>query len=96
MVVLQRLFDLSLNQNQKPFEKSLQLWLPELFFKNSFFQKQLFSKTAFCDFLAGNNNPDSPHSQGGGMKFATQISPLLSNVVKLKRCTAFKVSNYFR
>ena len=28
-------------------------------------------------FLAGNNYPDSPHSQGG-MKFATQISPLLN------------------
>ena len=29
------------------------------------------------DFLAGNNYPDSPHSQGG-MKFAKQISPLLN------------------
>ena len=29
-------------------------------------------------FLAGNNYPDSPHSQGG-MKFATQISPLLNS-----------------
>ena len=27
-------------------------------------------------FLAGNNYPDSSHLQGG-MKFATQISPLL-------------------
>ena len=27
-------------------------------------------------FLAGNNYPDLPHSQGG-RKFATQISPLL-------------------
>ena len=30
-----------------------------------------------CDFLAGNNNPDLPYLQGG-MKFATQISPLLN------------------
>ena len=28
-------------------------------------------------FLPGNNYPDLPHSQGG-MKFATQISPLLN------------------
>ena len=28
-------------------------------------------------FLAGNNYPDLPHSQGG-MKFTTQISPLLN------------------
>ena len=33
-------------------------------------QKQLI-----YSFLAGNNYPDSPHWQGG-MKFATQISPL--------------------
>ena len=30
------------------------------------------------DFLGWNNYPDSPHSQGG-MKFATQISPLLNS-----------------
>ena len=29
------------------------------------------------DYLAGNNYPASPHSQGG-LKFATQISPLLN------------------
>ena len=31
----------------------------------------------FFDFLAGNNYPDLPYLQGG-MKFATQISPLLN------------------
>ena len=31
------------------------------------------------DFLAGNNYPNLPHSQRG-MKFATQISPLLNLV----------------
>ena len=30
------------------------------------------------DFLAGNNYPNLPHKQGG-MKFATQISPLLNS-----------------
>ena len=42
-------------------------------FWNPFFQKMLI-----YDFLAENNNLDSPHSQGG-MKFPTQISPLLNN-----------------
>ena len=37
-----------------------------------FLQKQLI-----YDFSAGNNYPDSPHSWGG-MKFATQISPILN------------------
>ena len=37
-----------------------------------FLKKQLI-----FDFLAGKNYPDSPHSQEG-MKFATQISPLLN------------------
>ena len=40
-----------------------------------FLQKQLM-----YDFLAGNNCPDSPHSQGV-MKFATQISPLLNYIL---------------
>ena len=40
-----------------------------------FLQKQLI-----YDFLAGNNQSDSPHSQGG-MKFATQISPLLNYIL---------------
>ena len=35
------------------------------------------SKHLIYDFLAGKNCPDSPHSHGG-MKFATQISPLLN------------------
>ena len=33
----------------------------------------------FKGFLAGNNYPNLPHSQGG-MKFATQISPLLNSI----------------
>ena len=38
----------------------------------------LLQKQLIYDFLAGNNYyPDSPLSQGG-MKFATQISPLLN------------------
>ena len=41
-------------------------------FVSLFIQKQLI-----YDFLAGNNYPDSPPSKGG-MKFATQISPLLN------------------
>ena len=64
-----RLFDLSYNQKQKPIEKSLQVWLPELFLEAYF-----ASKTAN---LWLNNYPDLHHSQGG-MKFATQISPLLN------------------
>ena len=34
-------------------------------------------KQPFLEYLPGNNNPDSHHSQGV-MKFATQISPLLN------------------
>ena len=60
-----------------------QLWLPELFLKAFFSLQNQF----ICDFLAGNNFPDSPHSQGG-MKFATQISPLL-NLVYLRVCFDF-------
>ena len=59
------------NQNQNPFEKKLATLAARAVFVNLFFQKQLI-----YDFLAGNNYPDSPHSQGG-IKFATQISPLL-------------------
>ena len=41
--------------------------------------------------MAGNNYPDSPCSQGG-MKFATQISPLLNSVLsKLYGCYKVKV-----
>ena len=36
-----RLFDLSSNQNQKPIEKSLHVWLPELFLKASFCFKNI-------------------------------------------------------
>ena len=32
-------YDLSSNQNQKPFENSLQVWLPELFMEALFSQK---------------------------------------------------------
>ena len=38
-----------------------------VFVSSFFLQKQLM-----YDFLAGNNYPNSPHSQGG-MKFATQF-----------------------
>ena len=34
-------------------------------------------KQQINDFLAGNNYRDLPHSQGG-MKFGTQISPVLN------------------
>ena len=37
----------------------------------------LLKKQLIYDFLAANNYPYSPHSQRG-MKFATQISPLLN------------------
>ena len=37
-------------------------------------------------FLPGNNYPDSHHSQGG-MKFATQISPLLNCYLSFPICT---------
>ena len=58
-------------------KKSLQVRIPELFWLSS-----------FCLFLPKNSHfwsvgkdpntyPDSPHSQGG-MKFATQIAPLLN------------------
>ena len=43
----------------KLFLESLQVWLPELFCKLVFLQKQLIT-----DFLAGNIYPTSPHSQG--------------------------------
>ena len=66
--------DFSSNQNQKPIDKKL--WLPELFFGSLFF----FKKQQIFDFLAGNNYPDWPNWQGG-MKFATQISPLLDYCV---------------
>ena len=39
--------------------RSLHIWLPELFLEGYF-----FFKTAYFDFLAGNNYPDSSHSQG--------------------------------
>ena len=42
----------------------------------------LLQKQLIYDFLAGNNYPDSPHLQWG-MKFATQISPLLNYSVKI-------------
>ena len=38
---------------------------------------RLERKQLIYDFLAGNNYPDLPHLQGG-MKFATQISPVLN------------------
>ena len=55
------------------------IWLPD---SRAVFVSLFFLKIQLIyDFLARNNNPDSPHSQGG-MKFATQISPLLNFVVK--------------
>ena len=39
--------------------------------------KKDLSKQLIYDFWAGKNYPDLLHSQGG-MKFATQISPLLN------------------
>ena len=74
-----RLFDLSSNQNQKTFEKRFAALAARAVFVSSFMlQKQLI-----FDFLAGNNSPKSPHSQGG-MKFATQISPLLNYLCLLE------------
>ena len=72
-VCLLPLFDLSSNKNQKPFQKKFATLAASAVFVSLFFlQNQLI-----YDFLARNNNPDSPLSQGG-MKFATQISPLLN------------------
>ena len=48
-------------------------------------------KKLIYDFWAGNNYPDSPHSQGVG-KFATQISPLL-NFILLARVAHCKIHN---
>ena len=58
---------------------------------SSFCNPVFASKTAIfgITFLAGNNYSDSHHSQGG-MKFATQISPLL-NLANI-----FENSKYFR
>ena len=50
-------FHLTRTKNQS--KKSLHIWLPELFCKPVFLQKQLI-----CDFWVGNNYPDSPHLQG--------------------------------
>ena len=67
------LFDLSTNQNKKPFEKKFtELAAGAVFVSLFLLQKQLIYY-----FLAGNNYPKSPLSQGG-MKFASQISPLLN------------------
>ena len=55
-----------------------------------FLQQQLI-----YDFLAGNNYPDSPHLQRG-MKFATQISPLLNCNYKLGKTIVFNVKNVKR
>ena len=63
--------DLSSNQNQKPLEKKFAELATRAFFVSQF----LFQKQLLYDFLAGNNYPNSPHSQGG-MKFLPQISPL--------------------
>ena len=63
-----------LTRTKNHLKKSLQLWLSELFLKAVFFSLQ---KQLIYDFLARKNYHDSPHSQSG-MKFATQISPLLN------------------
>ena len=71
--VCQSLFDLSSNQNQKPFEKKFATLAARAVFVNLFsLQKQLIN-----DFLAGNNYSDLPYLQRV-MKFAIQISPLLN------------------
>ena len=72
MVINKRLFDLSTNQNQKPIQKKFAGFAARAVFESRFFQKKLI-----YDFFAGNNYPDSLHSQGC-MKFATQILPLLN------------------
>ena len=51
-----------------------------------------FFKNIIYYFLAGNIYPDLPHSQGG-MKFATQISPLLNHIYWLKPGLFFFVDN---
>ena len=57
VVIYKSLFDLSSNQNQKPFEKKFATLAARAVFVSLFFhQKQLI-----YDFLAGNNY----HSQGG-------------------------------
>ena len=73
VVIYKSLFDLSSNQNQKPFEKKFETLAARAVFVSLFF----FLKNLIFDFLAGKIYPDSPRSQGG-MKFATQISPLLN------------------
>ena len=59
--------DLSSNQNQKPFGLATR----------AVFGSRFSLKKLIYDFLAVNNYPDSPDSQGG-VKFATQISSLLN------------------
>ena len=59
-------------RTKKQLKKSLHIWLSELFLEGLFASKQLI-----YDFLAGNNCPNWPHSEGG-IKFATQTSPLLN------------------
>ena len=75
MVIYKILFDLASNQNQKPFAKKVATLAARAVFESRFFSSS--KKKLICDFWAGNNYPDSPHSQGG-IKFATQISPLLN------------------
>ena len=72
-VCYKRLFDLSSNQNQKPFEKKFAGLAARAVFVILF----LLQIQLIYDFLTGNNYPNSPHLQGG-MKFASQISPLLN------------------
>ena len=73
-----RLFDLSSNQNKKPFEKSLHVCLPELFLEAHFLlQKQLINEMTKLTFWQEIITMTGPIPRGG-MKFATQISPLLN------------------
>ena len=73
IVLSARLFDLSSNQNQKPFEKKFATLAARAVFVSSF----LLQKQLIYDFLAGNNYTNQPHLQEG-VKFAIQISPLLN------------------
>ena len=55
-----RLFDLSPNQNQKPFEKKITTLAARAVIVSLFFPQKML----IFDFLAGNNFPDLPYSQG--------------------------------